>query len=258
MDIGEAAVWAQIAWFRLLAGSGFPRLELAGGLAVASGLHSNTENGAVLDPRSEAAPALRAWLTVHDLPASVLLTAVADAQTVAHLNRLGLEPENGGNEMGADLSTLRLPVGDPPDIRITEVTEGRDLADAFGIFDDADWFTNGELPRRIAAAQRIGYGPGSPVRHWVARAGKDPVGAATSFTCRAPHEPVVTLAHCCVAQPYRRRGIGTALTRARIAAAHHDGVQWVVLSPSPDGYQLHRTFGFATVPTPHDRWFYLR
>ena len=64
-----------MAWFRLLAESGFSRLELPGVLAVVSGLQSNTENGAVLDPRSEAADAVVAWLAAQDVPASILLTA---------------------------------------------------------------------------------------------------------------------------------------------------------------------------------------
>jgi GNAT superfamily N-acetyltransferase len=67
----------------------------------------------------------------------------------------------------------------------------------------------------------------------------------------------VVLVRCCVLPAHRRRGIGAALTRARLAAALTQGAHQAVLSPSPDGARLHESQGFALVPAPPDRWFYL-
>lgn len=76
---------------------------------------------------------------------------------------------------------------------------------------------------------------------------------ATSF--RFDH--VVVLSQCGVLPGHRRRGIATALTAARLTAAIAQGATTAVLSPSPDGYELHHHLGFDLVRSHPDRWFHL-
>jgi GNAT superfamily N-acetyltransferase len=119
--------------------------------------------------------------------------------------------------------------------------------------DDGWWDEPGELDHHVEVATRLGFGPGRPVRHWTARHQGVPVGAATSFQ----FDDAVLLAHVCVAAPWRRQGIGTALTRVRLAAAVSQGAVQAVLFPSPDGYHLHQSLGFGLAPVHPNRWFYL-
>jgi GNAT superfamily N-acetyltransferase len=116
----------------------------------------------------------------------------------------------------------------------------------------ADWYEGEELDQRVFLYERVGYGPGQPVRHWVAYTDRNPVGRATSFV----FDEVVALQHCGVRPSHRRRGIGSALTGAQLAAAVKAGARFAVLSPSPDGYCLYRHLGFTLVAGHPDRWFY--
>ena len=77
---------------------------------------------------------------------------------------------------------------------------------------------------------------------------------ATSFL----YDETVVLLHCGVDPAHRRRGVATALTDARLRAAISSGATTAVLSPSPDGYELHNQLGFDCVPACPDRWLHIR
>ncbi|BBH70126.1 hypothetical protein ACTI_68110 [Actinoplanes sp. OR16] len=253
MDISGAAQRAQVAWFRGLAAAGFPRISVGEGFAVSTGLDSNTENGAVLGPSSRhdlgEVDALVAWLREQAVPASVLLTGAPDPQVTARLIDRGLVPERTGHNMGGVLTGVPA-----PEWPVDEVTSEAALRLNQGVYaGDGWWDQAGELDQRVEVAARLGFGPDWPVRHWTAFDQGVPVGASTSFR----FEDAVLLVHCCVAGPWRRRGIGTALTRVRLAAAAGQGAVQAVLFPSPDGCHLHDALGFATSPVPRDLCFYL-
>lgn len=263
MDISELALRAQAAWLRGLAAGGFPRVGAGAGFAVSTGLDSNTENGAVIAPSVLDNPreldALLGWLRERAVPASVLVTGPLGPAATARLIDRGLEPERTGNNMGrllagfdADADAAGLPA---QGWRISEVTDARDLRQNHRVYaDDGWWDESGELDQRVEFAARLGFGPGRPIRHWTAHHRGVPVGAATSFQ----FGDAVLLVHCCVAERRRRRGIGTALTRVRLAAAIGQGAVQAVLFPSPDGYHLHRSCGFELAPVHPDRCFHLR
>lgn len=260
MDIGEAALDAQVEWFAHLAARGCAQLSVAHGFAVSSGLTSNTENGAVVSPAILDRPAeldqLLTWLHDRTEAASVIVTGPLAPAAVAQLERRGLDPENTGNDMGRVLRTADTtgPIGSPEGIQVSEVTDSAALPDGFGVYQaDGWWDEPEEFDRAVALACRLGFGPGQPIRHWVAHHERRLVGAATSFV----FGDTVLLVRCLVVPESRRRGVGTALTRARLAAAAHDGARSAVLSPSPDGYQLHHALGFDLRSTPRNRWFYL-
>ncbi len=261
MDISELALQAQVAWFRVLATGGFPQTSAGEGFAVSTGSGSNTENGAVIPPSILSDPAaldaLLAWLREKAVPASVLVTGPLAPEATAQLIGRGLEPEQTGNDMGRLLAGF-----DPgaasrpaPQWQISEVTDGLALRRNHRVYaDDGWWDESGELDHRVEIADRLGFGPGRPIRHWTACHQGVPIGAATSFQ----FDDAVLLVHCCVAAPWRRRGIGTALTQVRLAAAARQGAVRAVLFPSPDGYHLHHSLGFDLAPVRPNRWFYLR
>ena len=266
MDIGELALQAQIEWFRLLAACGCPQATVQDGFAVSSGLASNSENGAVVAPeildRPEDLDRLLAWLRQLELPAILVVTRPIDLEAVGRLTRRGLVPENSGNEMGRTLGPADLigasdvigTVAPPGGADVGEVADEGGLRDSYRVYQGDGWWEDpGELEREVEVAVQLGFGPGQPIRHWVARLDGEPVGAATSFR----FGDTLYLAHCCVAAPLRRRGLATLLTRARLAAAAAQGATHAVLSPSPDGYLLHRSLGFDLAPTPPNRSFYL-
>ena len=78
MDVGEVAREAQVEWFRHLGARGCPQLNVPHGFGVASGLASNTENGAVVSPAILDRPAdldqLLTWLRDRADAASVIVT----------------------------------------------------------------------------------------------------------------------------------------------------------------------------------------
>ncbi|MET0418106.1 MAG: GNAT family N-acetyltransferase, partial [Actinoplanes sp.] len=169
----------------------------------------------------------------------------------------GLEPERTGNDMGRSLAgfdpdATGLPA---PQWQITEVTDAHALRQNQRVYaEDGWWDEAGELDHRVDVAIRLGFGPGRPIRHWTASHQGVRVGAATSFQ----FDDAVLLLHCCVTARRRRHGIGTALTRVRLATAARQGAVRAVLFPSPDGYHLHHSLGFGLAPVRPDRWFYLR
>ncbi|XVV15236.1 GNAT family N-acetyltransferase [Actinoplanes sp. CA-131856] len=252
MDISEVALRAQRAWLRGLADAGFAQVRAGDGFAVSTGLDSNTENGAVIGPsvREDELDMLLGWLRARGRPASVLVTGPPDPSTTARLIDRGLEPERTGTNMGRPV--VAAPAG--TDWRISEVTDGRALRRNQRVYaEDGWWDAAGELDQRVDVAGRLGFGPGRAVRHWTAHHRGAAVGAATSFL----FGDAVLLVHCCVAAGWRRRGIGTALTRVRLAAAAGQGAVQAVVFPSPDGYHLHHSLGFALAPVHPDRCFSL-
>ncbi len=255
------ALRAQVAWFRGLADSRFPQSSAGDGFAVSTGLGSNTENGAVISPSVVDNPheldALLVWLRERAVPASVLVTGLLKPEVTVQLIDRGLEPEHTGNNMG------RLMAGFDPDVaalpapgwQVSEVTDAQALRQNHRVYaEDGWWDEPGELDHRVETAGRLGFGPGRPIRHWSACHQGVSVGAATSFQ----FDDAVLLAHSCVATRWRRHGIGTALTRVRLAAAACQGAVQAVLFPSPDGYHLHHSLGFELAPVHPNRWFYLR
>jgi hypothetical protein len=259
MDIAGLALQGQVEWFRHLAAGGCAHLAVDDGFAVASGLPSNTDNGAVVSAEILCRPAvldrLLSWLGNRGLPGSVIVTGPLNVDLVRQLTDRGLVAENAGNEMGRPLTARDRPGPTtlPPGIRVAEVTDASALRDSYQVYRADSWYEEpNEFDLHLDVANRLGFGPGHQVRHWVAQHDGNSVGAATSFL----FSDTVMLVKCCVARRFRRRGIGTALSRTRLAAAYQESAGQAVLSPSPDGYQLHRSLGFALAPLPPNRWFY--
>lgn len=263
MDVAELALQAQTAWFRGLLDSGFDRLTTGAGFAVSTGLASNSENGAVIDPelldRLDEVDALLSWLRDRAVPASVITTGPLTPAAIAVLLERELEPDNTGNVMGRLLSDFQ--AGVPMDrspvrgLQIREVVDLPELRENHRVYaEDGWWEAPGDLDRHLQVAVQCGFGPGRPIRHWTAYDQQTAVGAVTCFR----FDDAVLLVSCCVAEPWRRRGVGSALTRVSLTAAAAQGAARAVLGPSSDGYHLYDSLGFHLAPAHPHRWFYLR
>lgn len=256
MDIAELSLASQAAWFELLAEHGYESRRSTGALAVVTGLASNSENGVVTDGRGlgdiRALMGLIDWVAGRGVPASLILREPASRESLAELERRGLLSERSAHEMGLTLGEDAMPSATSPAAVVDEVREESALRAGLQALGQ-EWFEDDDLDRRFELYSRIGYGPGSTVRHWTAERAGSIVGMASSFR----FDDIVALTGCGVRAPFRRRGIATALTGCRLRAAFADGARSAILSPSPDGYELHRHLGFTLVPLPPDRWFYL-
>jgi GNAT superfamily N-acetyltransferase len=256
VDIADTGLAGQVAWFRFLAHSSAAHVWKEGtGLAVVTGLSSNSDNGIVLDRAALGNERLVRSLVhgVLDLgaPASLVLSQAVPESETGLLLELGLSPENSANEMGKSIGP-RPTISPPAGVEITEVLDDEQLHVGLRAL-GTEWFDEVECLKYLDVYKQMGYGPGHRVRHWNAVAEGQVIAMATSFRFM----DVVTLMHCGVVESERRRGVATALTAVRLNAALDDGAEHAVLSPSPDGYQLHRRLGFRLSPTPPNRWFYL-
>lgn len=256
MELEDLAIESKRAWLELVSGSIAGSTWTHGsGIAVVTEIASNSDNGVVLDRA-----ALNHEVSVHDLvqrvlearvPATLILSEAVPAEELLILERLGLEPENSAFQMAMPLSVIA--PHDPPDgVRVEEVTSKSQLRAGLRVLGE-DWFDDAELEQRLNCLVRLGIGPQSQVRHWLASRDGLVVAMATSFR----FGDAVELAHCGVLTSERRKGIATSLTAVRLSSAIEDGATQAVLSPSPDGYELHRTLGFETTSVPGNRLFCL-
>jgi ribosomal protein S18 acetylase RimI-like enzyme len=151
----------------------------------------------------------------------------------------------GGSEAGmAAVPSALAPAGAPEDLSISEVLGPDDLASwvktlAAGFGEgphEAEWVG--------ATYARLGYGPGTPWRHYLGRLRGEPVATTTALTTGdvAGLYFVHTLAEA------RRRGIGSAMTRH----AALDSVRpLAVLGASAMGEPVYRRLGFEPVCEIH-------
>jgi GNAT superfamily N-acetyltransferase len=233
----------------------------AGLLAVRTGVLSNTENGVVasrLDPsRADAViRELLGWFQEAGAPAAWICDERVEPPDLRErLLRHGCESEDSAVAMGAELALVRLGDPSPPDgVRLLPVRQQSELDEWLAVADACGWFEN----RADRAAQRrlylgLGLEQERPLRHWVARRGREPVAMASAFFGRG----LAVLEHLAVVEPERCRGIGTALAQARLQEARRRGCRAVVLAPSPDGEKLYASLGFTAAAQPAGRWFYL-
>jgi GNAT superfamily N-acetyltransferase len=224
--------------------------ELDGALAVSTGLLSNVDNGVVCtspDLPQRAVDEAVGWLVARKVPASWIGEDVEASDALrARLVAAGCTEDTGASVAGAALADVeRIEPVPPPGVVIEEVADDRgvrgwlDVADACRLFDD-------EPDRRGEALRTAG-------RHWIASRGRTAVGMATAFFDRG----IALLEHVAVLPEERRRGIATALARARLSEARRLGCTWAVFATTPESIVLYEPLGFTTAPSPPGGWFYL-
>jgi GNAT superfamily N-acetyltransferase len=164
----------------------------------------------------------------------------APADLPAHLRRHGLTAGGSQTGMAADISSFPVhePHG-PGGLQIREVTDEADLdrwripvRRAFGFPPLVD-----EAVSAAIAAHALGR---RDVRCFLGLLGGEPVAGSML----APAGGVAGIYNVATLPAVRRRGIGTALTRAALGAAARAGHRWAVLLAEPAGEGVYHKLGF--------------
>jgi GNAT superfamily N-acetyltransferase len=251
---GELAWAAHAGYLRLLATSPLAERRPCGdGLAVITGVESNSENGVICsrlerDVDADAAIAeTLSWL--RDAPSQWLLAdPVSPADLRERLVAAGARPERTGVVMGAALDRLTLDDEPPPGLELVPVRDEAALRAWAQVVEPAE-----PRARAVEVLASLGLGAQAPVQHRLALRDGVVVGAASFFA----HGDTVLGQHLTVAATERRAGIGRALAQACAREALAAGARVAVVEPTPDSVAFHRLLGFALRAWPRDRSFYL-
>lgn len=108
------------------------------------------------------------------------------------------------------------------------------------------------LERLVALRAPAAYGVGARTPHLLGVLDGEPVACAAVWVGRSPGRegrPIAWLEHISTRIAVRRRGIGTALTRACLDVARRRAASHAVLTASPPAARLYRGLGFHDVCT---------
>ena len=252
---GDLAWAAQAAYLRLLAASPLAECRPCGdGVAVITGVDSNTENGVVCsrlanaDAGTTIAETLR-WLADRDAPSQWLVADPVDpADLRDRLVAAGARPERSGVVMGAALDRIALDDPAPPGVEIAPVRGAQTLHAWAQVGEPAE-----PQARAVEVLRSLGLGHDAPLQHRIARRDGAVVGAA-SFLLDGDTVLGQLLA---VLAPERRGGVGRALVQACAREALAAGARVAVVAPTPDTVAFYQLLGFALRAWPRDRSFYL-
>ena len=249
---GELGWAARAAYLRLLATSPLAERRPCGdGVAVITGVESNTENGVVcsrLDGDIDAtiAETLR-WL--EDAPSQWLLAEpVTPVDLRERLVAAGGRPERTAVVMGAVLDRLALDDAPPRGLEIAPVRDEAALRAWTQVVEPAE-----PRARAVEVLASLGLGADAPLQHHLARRDGVVVGAASFLL----HGDTVLGQQLAVVAIERRAGIGRALVQACAREALTVGARVGVVEPTPDTVAFYRLLGFALRAWPRDRSFYL-
>jgi len=144
-----------------------------------------------------------------------------------------------GVGMAADLSAIASPFPPPPDLTIKRVVdeEGVRLWGSFHRYLEHD--QRDELRERLYLS--LGLDGDQPLRHYIARLGREPVGGLSLFLGRE----AAGLYNVEVAPTRQRRGVGTAMTRAVLEEARRLGYRVGVLAPTRESRSMYERLGFV-------------
>jgi GNAT superfamily N-acetyltransferase len=204
-----------------------------------------TFNGVVRTRLSpEAAPARIGGLVEHFRARSLPMHwMVSESSRPANLEDLlegqGLCLASRQAAMAADLEAIDDEQPELPNVEIRAIENGTGL-DAWHQVLAAGFELPGFVARAFADLYRWCLGQPLPLSHYVAWLEGEPVACSSLFLAAgvAGLHNVVTLPRA------RRRGIGTAITRAPLLRARDLGYRAAVLSSSLRGYDLYHRLGF--------------
>jgi ankyrin repeat protein len=249
---GELDWEAHAAYLRLLATSPLSEHRPCGdGVAVITGVESNSENGVVasrLDGDADAtiAETLR---FLRDAPSQWLIAdPVAPADLRERLVAAGARPERTAVVMGAALDGLALDGEPPPGLEVAPVRDEAALRAWGQVVEPAE-----PRARTIEVLASLGLGPDAPLQHRLARRDGSIVGAASFFM----HDDTVVGHQLAVVATERRGGNGRALVQACAREALAAGARVAVVAPTPDTVAFYRLLGFALRASPRDRTYYV-
>ncbi len=143
--------------------------------------------------------------------------------------------------MALDLASWNGNPRTEPVLRVHRVLSPADLA----VWDEtlAQGFGSGPEEAHWVADMygRLGYGLGTPWRHYLARLEGQPVGTATVFL----DDDVAGIYFVFTLPTMRGRGVGSAIMETLLADARAEGARLAVLTSSALGTPLYRRMGFT-------------
>ena len=144
-----------------------------------------------------------------------------------------------GVGMAIDLSAIAEPFPPPPDLTIERVVdeEGVRLWGTFHRYLEHD--QRDEPRERLYLS--LGLDGDQPLRHYIARLGGEPAGALSLFL----GQEAAGVYNVEVAPALRRRGVGTAITRAVLEEARRVGARVGVLAPTRESRSMYERLGFV-------------
>ena len=251
---GELAWAAHVGYVRLLATSPLAERRPCGdGLAVITGVESNSENGVVCgrlerDVDADATIAETLALAARR-PVAVAARRSGQPGRPARASRRG-RGAPGAHRRGHGRGAR------PPGARRRAAARHRARAGArrgraaawAQVVEPAEPRT-----RAVEVLASLGLGAQAPLQHRLALRDGVVMGAASFFA----HGETVLGQHLAVAATERRAGIGRALAQACAREALAAGARVAVVEPTPDTVAFHRLLGFALRAWPRDRSFYL-
>lgn len=243
-------------------------LERADVRAVYAGVASDTFNkafgyqGGV--PLADTVAAVRSFFGRHDAPYTWWLGPLSGAgdgagqgdDIPAALATHGFAVGEVETGMYLPLVDAALDVAAPvPGLDIRPVRDAAGVA-AFATMLAANWNPpDGEVLRFYRRAATALCAPGCTATLLVAYLDGQPAAVAevyrTASGCStagdAAHLDVAGLYNVCTREAFRRRGLGTAVTRAALWHARQTGCRHGVLQASGDGYRVYARLGFRDV-----------
>jgi len=144
-----------------------------------------------------------------------------------------------GVGMAIDLSAIAAPFPPPPDLTIERVVDeaGMRLWGSFHRYLEDD---QPDEPRERLYLS-LGLDGDQPLRHYLARLGREPVGALSLFL----GQEAAGLYNVEVAPEKQRQGVGTAMTRAVLEEARRLGSRVGVVGPTRESRSMYERLGFV-------------
>lgn len=160
------------------------------------------------------------------------------------LEAAGLARHEDEPGMVADLAALGPPAAMPAGLEVVAVGDEDGLAAWCRVW--AGLAPGAEVGGLVEVRAPKALGPGAPAPHLLAVLDGTPVACAAVLTGDGGgRPPAAWLEDVVTAAAVRRRGIGTALTRACLELARSRGLDRAALTASPDGHRIYRRLGFV-------------
>ena len=145
-----------------------------------------------------------------------------------------------GVGMAIDLSAIAEPFPPPPDLTVERVVDEERVAQWINLHPHYLENDQRDEPRERLYIS-LGLDRDQSLRHYVARLGGEPAGALSLFL----GQEAAGIYNVEVAPALRRRGVGTAMTRAVLEEARGLGYRIGVLGPTPESRSMYERLGFV-------------
>jgi GNAT superfamily N-acetyltransferase len=222
---------------------------------VMTGVEDNTFNGVVRAHLSEARvdqviDDVTSRFRERNVPHQWFLTEDSRPANLGQLLQAqGWQRLREGVGMAIDLSAIASPFPPLPDLTIERLVHEEGVA-LWGTFHRYLEHEQRDEPRERLYIS-LGLAGDQPLRHYVARLAGEPAGALSLFLGRE----AAGIYNVEVAPALKRRGVGTAMTRAVLEEARTLGSRVGVVGPTRESRSMYERLGFVlhrqALPTYH-------